>query len=280
MNDILRFIGITKDALTAGPGKRLELFTKGCIRGVVSPCQGCFNQITWSFQGNYKEYKIDELVELIEADAWNRQVTFCGGEPILQAKALAMVAKRLKKKDPTFHFVMYTMYKLDVLMKYGLKFTWVKDRHEEAMLPQLLDYASDYTIKETDEDGNPTRVGMVLLTSDDVKEIMRHIDIIVDGEYKHEQRLTIAKYMHDGGFIGSANQRVIFANKTMEQYDALLNLSEFEMLYLQSDQYMEEFNCNKHCKACGHSIVNEENYCNELCESRHKKRQASMKYIA
>lgn len=272
MSDVLRFIGITKDARTAGPGKRLELFTKGCIRGVVSPCEGCFNQITWSFEGEYKEFTVDELIELINRDAWNRQVTFCGGEPILQAKNLALVAKKLKEIDSTFHFVMYTMYKLDVLMKYGLKFTWVKDKHEEAMLHQLLDYASQYTIKERDEFKRPIRVNMTLLTPEEVKEVMRHIDYIVDGEYKHELRLTTAEFMHDGGFIGSSNQRVIFASETMQLSNG------DKLLYIPSDQYMEQYAQHSHCKACGH-IVKHHEFCNHLCEKRFNKREEKMKAL-
>ncbi|CDQ41909.1 4Fe-4S cluster-binding domain-containing protein [Virgibacillus salexigens] len=281
MNDILRFIGVTKDALTAGPGKRLELFTKGCIRGVVSPCEGCFNSITWSFEGKYKTYRIQELVDMISKDAWNRQVTFCGGEPILQARTLTEVAKQLKKIDPTFHFVMYTMYKLDVLMKYGLNFTWVKEKHEQAMLKQLMDYSSSYDIQAFDEDHNPTRVKYTILTPEDVKELMRYIDIIVDGEYKHELRLTTAEYMHDGGFIGSSNQRVIYGPNTMRQYDIYKNLGEnYDLIFHYSDEYMKIYESNHHCKSCGKSIKAEDSYCTQLCEARYTQRKENMKLIS
>ena len=265
MVDFMRFIGVTKNALTAGPGKRLELFTKGCIRGVVSPCEGCFNQTTWTFEGKYRKLTINEIIEIIDRDAWNRQVTFCGGEPILQGRAIGKVAKELKKKDPTFHNVMYTMYKLDVLMKHGLNFYWSKERHQDAMLEQLKDYSSSYEIKKTDVEGNPLLVKFEILTPDDILELMRHIDIIVDGEYKHEQRLTIAKYMHDGGFIGSANQRVIFASDTMMNQNG-----ENQIIYKYADEYMNEFNSSDHCKACGVSTQTE-NYCSSLCKERYKK---------
>ncbi|MBR2246803.1 MAG: hypothetical protein IJ880_07265, partial [Bacilli bacterium] len=171
----------------------------------------------------------------------------------------------LKKKDPTFHIVMYTMYKLDVLMKHGLNFYWSKERHQDAMLEQLKDYSASFEIKKTDAEGNPTLVKFEILTTDDVLELMRYIDIIVDGEYKHEQRLTIAKYMHDGGFIGSANQRVIFASETMTRQN-----KDNQFIYKYADEYMNEFNSSNHCKACGGSTQTED-YCSSLCENRYKK---------
>jgi len=79
MSDHIKFIGVTKDARTAGPGKRLELFTKGCIRGVVSPCEGCFNKSTWTFEGKFRKLTVEELTRILYQDAWNKQVTSCGG---------------------------------------------------------------------------------------------------------------------------------------------------------------------------------------------------------
>lgn len=268
MSNVLRFIGVTKDALTAGPGKRLELFTKGCIRGVVSPCEGCFNQITWSFEGKYKEYTIDDLVNMIDRDAWNRQVTFCGGEPILQARAITQVAKRLKEIDSSFHFVMYTMYKLDVLMKHGLQFTWRKERHEPAMVEQLKDYSASYDIKKTDENDNPLIVKFQILTPSDVHELMEYIDMIVDGEYQHDKRLTTHPTMHDGGFIGSANQRVFNCKETIKEVKRQQKIDSFSLKFAYADEYMDWFNQHHHCKTCGHVIATEKDYCNAVCENR------------
>jgi organic radical activating enzyme len=258
MKELLRFMGVNKDTRTAGPGRRLEFFTKGCIRGVINPCFGCFNESTWTFDGLSRETTVDELVEVCLRDAWNRQVTFCGGEPILQARALAKVAKRLKEIDPTFHFVMYTAYKLDALMKYGLKFTWVP-KHGEGMQTALNDYCHSY--RDLDS-GNRQ---YTILTAEDVQELMKYVDLIVDGDYQQDKRLTSDKYMHEGWFVGSSNQRVIFAPASVKTG---------ELLYLHADQYNEQRLSSRHCKCCGHELAkNPALFCNSTCAGRYSERK-------
>lgn len=260
MSHILRFMGVNKDTTTAGPGKRLEFFTKGCIRGVINPCQGCFNESTWTFQGLSRETTVDELVQICDEQAWNRQVTFCGGEPILQAKALAEVAKRLKEIDPTFHFVMYTAYKLDTLMKYGLKFTWTP-KYEKAMGRHLYDYAT--TLEHLDTE----RTEFTILTPEDVQELMKYIDIIVDGDYQADKRLTTSQYMHEGWFVGSANQRVIFAPASSKIG---------ELLYLPADEYNKQRLSAKQCKCCGETIHDSIEFCTHLCKKRYRARREEL----
>lgn len=258
MTHALRFMGVNRDTETAGPGKRLEFFTKGCIRGVIAPCQGCFNESTWTFAGQFREMEVKEIVDICAETAWNRQVTFCGGEPILQAKALAEVAKQLKEMDPTFHFVMYTAYKLDTLMKYGLKFTWTS-KYEKAMGSHLYNYAT--TLEHLDND----RVQFTILTPEDVKEVMKYIDIIVDGDYQMDKRLTTDKYMHPGWFVGSSNQRVI---------DAPESIKNDKLTYVYADEYNEKRLSSNHCRSCGHDIKSSHVFCNERCAEQyntHKK---------
>jgi organic radical activating enzyme len=258
MNDILRFVGVNKDTRTAGPGRRLEFFTKGCIRGVISPCFGCFNEKTWTFEGLYREATIDEIVEISLRDAWNRQVTFCGGEPILQAKALTKVAKRLKEIDPTFHFVMYASYKLDVLMKYGLKFTW-NPKYGEGMLDALNHYSDSY------RDFPSGNRQYEILTAEDVQELMKYVDVIVDGDYQQDKRLTSDKYMHDGWFVGSSNQRVINCPESIKTG---------QFTYVHADVYNEQRLSSKHCKTCGHDLQNESSiFCKSLCADRYSDRK-------
>lgn len=266
MTDMLRFMGVNKDTTTAGPGKRLEFFTKGCIRGVIAPCQGCFNELTWTFEGQYRGLTVEEVVQICTDDAWNRQVTFCGGEPILQARLLTNVAKQLKEKDPTFHFVMYTAYKLDTLMKYGLKFTWLP-RHGQAMFDHLMDYSSECGKHSFDDEGELRAHEFTILTPDDVKELMKYIDIIVDGDFQMDKRLTTHEYMHDGWFIGSSNQRVFFAPATIKTG---------QMLYMHADTYNEQRSKSKHCRCCGHELKQQPLFCNITCSSRYSARKKEM----
>ena len=274
MTDILRFIGINRDTTTAGPGKRLEFFTKGCIRGVIAPCQGCFNESTWTFEGLYREMTVDEVVDMCVKTAWNRQVTFCGGEPILQARAIMKVAKRLKEIDPTFHFVMYTAYKLDTLMKYGLKFTWVREKHGDAMFDALLKYSHSYQAIDMKSDGDwsfiITKAQFTILTPEDVTELMKHIDIIVDGDYQQDKRLTTDKFMHEGWFVGSANQRVIFAPASVRTG---------KLMFLYADEYNKQMQNAKTCRCCGHVMTSSSEFCSKVCEERYEARQKEVAFL-
>lgn len=78
-----------------GPGHRICIWVQGCsIR-----CAHCFNEETWSMSGG-KQVAIDELFEQMMEDVKRyptiEGVTFLGGEPFLQADALATLAEKLR----------------------------------------------------------------------------------------------------------------------------------------------------------------------------------------
>ncbi len=85
-----------------GPGIRFVLFLQGCHL----KCKYCHNRDTWDINGG--EYKsVDEIVEKIKnyknyIIPSGGGVTVTGGEPLLQAKFVLELFKRLKKeKIPT-----------------------------------------------------------------------------------------------------------------------------------------------------------------------------------
>lgn len=266
----LEFLGLTRDAETAGPGIRLEYFTKGCIRGVVNPCQGCFNESSWTFGGIKKEMSVEEVVDHALECAWNRLVTFCGGEPMLQAKAITEVVKRLKKEDPRFHIVMYTAYKLDTLLKHGLKFTWVEGKHE----PELKSFLVRHAVRcyhYTAADGK-ARCEATLLEASDVIALMEVVDMIVDGDYQLDKRLTTSEYMHKGWFIGSSNQRVFFTKEKSKEGDTAP--------YLYADQFNQAMQAEQPCLTCMAPTVNTPmvgQYCSIKCCAKHKQHEREMK---
>jgi organic radical activating enzyme len=271
----MRFIGVTKDATTAGPGKRLELFLKGCIRGVISPCEGCFNPTTWEFGGSFYPMTTDEVVAMIDRDAWNRQVTFCGGEPLLQTKNLIKVCKQLKEIDPSFHIVIYTAYKVDTLMKHGLEFTWVECKHSYEMQQLLLAYSqAGFEFKSLQE--NHRTLLIKLFSAEEIKELMQYVDIIVDGDYQADKRLPTERYMNEGMFVGSWNQRVIQAKESAEKG---------KLVYVHADEYQHDrlllAEGGHVCTSCGHELMKEtvEGFCDEICQYRYEKRQAETAFL-
>ena len=86
----IRFEG----SLADGPGVRTVLFVQGCdIR-----CEGCQNTSAWDADGGRK-MSTAELAGLLAERCENRKLTISGGEPLMQAEAVADLIGRLKGFD-------------------------------------------------------------------------------------------------------------------------------------------------------------------------------------
>ncbi|MDR1168569.1 MAG: radical SAM protein [Heliobacteriaceae bacterium] len=74
-----------------GPGERFCIWVQGCSRH----CPGCRAQETWTHNSG-EIISVSELFEKIKYQKTIEGVTFLGGEPFEQAKALALLAKKVK----------------------------------------------------------------------------------------------------------------------------------------------------------------------------------------
>lgn len=184
----LRIFDIKWRTDTAGPSpnnnERIEVFLLGCNKAMQgNPCKGCFNSITWD--KSKAEYSWDpiELANMINegCDPNNKYITIGGGEPTDQVDMLIPFAKRLKEHG--FHIMMYT---------------WRDLKHELDLIfnHHMTAYYGISSIEKID-------------FAEKMWELIRHLDIIVDGEYKQEERLY-QQELGDGmlSSIGSGNQRV------------------------------------------------------------------------
>ncbi|NLN93123.1 MAG: radical SAM protein [Candidatus Hydrogenedens sp.] len=86
-----RFLSETE---VEGPGKRAALWVQGCMRR----CPGCFNEDTWPLEGGTR-YSVEELDAMICRERNIEGITFLGGEPFLQAAALALLAKKCRERE-------------------------------------------------------------------------------------------------------------------------------------------------------------------------------------
>jgi anaerobic ribonucleoside-triphosphate reductase activating protein len=75
-----------------GPGIRAVVFLQGCDRH----CKGCHNPTTWALDGG-KAMPVDEVVDRVVASHIDR-VTISGGEPLLQARGVLALIRKLKAK--------------------------------------------------------------------------------------------------------------------------------------------------------------------------------------
>lgn len=110
----LRIAGTANDSIVDGPGIRFTIFTQGCPHH----CEGCHNPETHDFSGG-EVVDTADLLARIKANPLLDGVTFSGGEPFCQAKALADLGREIKSLR--LNIVTYTGYTFEKLYA---------DRHE------------------------------------------------------------------------------------------------------------------------------------------------------
>lgn len=110
----LRIAGTANDSIVDGPGIRFTIFTQGCPHH----CEGCHNPETHDFSGG-EVVDTADLLAKIKANPLLDGVTFSGGEPFCQAKALADLGREIKSLG--LNIVTYTGYTFEKLYA---------DRHE------------------------------------------------------------------------------------------------------------------------------------------------------
>jgi len=102
---------------------RLTLFVQGCER----KCPGCHNEAALPMDGG-KLYDPQEIMDIIRKNPMLSGVTFSGGEPMLQAKALLPLARMIK--DTGLDLAVYTGYTFEELIE-----------QNDAAVMELLSYA-------------------------------------------------------------------------------------------------------------------------------------------
>jgi len=90
LNDRLLYVAdIVDNTIVDGTGFRTSLYLSGCDIG----CEGCHNKNLWDINSG-RAMEIDKVFEKITGNFTN--ITFIGGEPMMQAKPLALLAEKIK----------------------------------------------------------------------------------------------------------------------------------------------------------------------------------------
>lgn len=213
----LRIFDIKWRTDTAGPSpnnnERIEVFLLGCNKAMQgNACKGCFNSITWDKSKAEWSWDPIEVADMINegCDPNNKYITIGGGEPTDQIDMLIPFAKRLKEHG--FHIMMYT---------------WRDLKHELDLIfnHHMTAYYGTSSIEKLD-------------FAEKMWELTHHLDIIVDGEYKQEERLY-QQELGDGmlSSIGSGNQRV-WDIKAMNEGDVAISryaMRDLAGLYIKPD---------------------------------------------
>ena len=102
MGKKLRIAWYTADTECLGPGKRFALWVQGCNER----CPGCIAPSLQDINGG-----IDADTELLADEAVRsgvKGITISGGEPFLQAAALADFVRRVRESVPEMSVIVYT----------------------------------------------------------------------------------------------------------------------------------------------------------------------------
>lgn len=175
---------------TAGPSpfnnERTEIFLLGCKKAMMgNPCKGCFNSSTWDTTRAEFSHDPVLMAKHISQFAPNKYVTIGGGEPTDQIDNLITLCRELKGHG--FHVMIYTWRNLNkILHSPYISF----DKIDEISRDPAAIYVLERTIF-------PTKM----------RELLKYVDIVVDGEYDEKERLWCGD-KGDGliSSVGSGNQ--------------------------------------------------------------------------
>ena len=84
---------LERDNIVNGDGLRAVLWTQGC----PNHCPGCQNPETWDYEAGFL-VEIDEIKKRLSEFKGQTGLTFCGGEPFVQAKACKEIADFVRKE--------------------------------------------------------------------------------------------------------------------------------------------------------------------------------------
>lgn len=108
-NTTLRIAGVVSESIVDGPGIRYTIFTQGC----PFRCKGCHNPQSQPLQGG-ADVALKVFYDEIHANPLISGVTFSGGEPFIQCRSLAVLARILRQEG--YSLWSYSGYTYDKLV--------------------------------------------------------------------------------------------------------------------------------------------------------------------
>lgn len=113
----MRYAGLIKDDLAAGPGLCVTFYTQGCPHH----CPGCQNPETWDPNGGLEFYPelINEIIEALSNRGIKRSLCIMGGEPLCPENEFLtlLIIIEVKKALPDVPIYIWSGYTLEELLK-------------------------------------------------------------------------------------------------------------------------------------------------------------------
>ena len=178
----INYHNITHDDMNNGDGLRVVLWLSGCSHH----CYNCQNPQTWNPDSGipFDESAKQEIFTELSKD-YISGITFSGGDPLHENNLdeVLKLVQEIRISFPEKNIWLYTGFEWERIMY--------------PLVTDILDPIRDKIIE--------TR-----------KEIIKNVDVLVDGEYIDEQRDITLK------FRGSKNQRVIDVKQSLVQNKIVL----------------------------------------------------------
>ena len=110
----IRFSGpLEHDNIVNGDGLRVVLWTQGC----PNHCPGCQNPETWDYESGTL-VKIEDVKKELVKFKGQAGLTFCGGEPFVQAKACKEIADFVRQ-ELGWNVWSFSGFTYEVIQTYG-----------------------------------------------------------------------------------------------------------------------------------------------------------------
>lgn len=93
MEDVILLMDIVEDTVVDGPGFRTAVYAAGCRHA----CPGCHNPQAWNIKNGHA-VKVDDIAGQLLSDPF-ADVTFSGGDPLMQVEAFTLLARQIKKRS-------------------------------------------------------------------------------------------------------------------------------------------------------------------------------------
>jgi anaerobic ribonucleoside-triphosphate reductase activating protein len=107
---MISVLDIIQETTADGPGFRTAIYCAGC----ENRCPGCHNPESWDIHGG-KPMSVEEILKIILDDPF-ADVTFSGGDPMLQPEGFSKLAKTIKSNSKKSIWC-YTGYTFEEIIK-------------------------------------------------------------------------------------------------------------------------------------------------------------------
>lgn len=185
----MKYAQIRKSDISNGEGIGVSLWTQGC----PYKCKGCHNPDQWDKKGGkiLRQEDIEKMFKYIHK-LYITRFSILGGEPFLpeNVEELLKIILRVKKERPDVKIWVWTGTTLQNL---------VLTAYEELSYDPILN-SQDWT--------TTTRKALL--------DILKNIDILIDGRFIQEQKDLSLKYR------GSKNQKIYDMRQSMKKKTPIL----------------------------------------------------------